>query len=465
MVEANFYLPNECWESIFAFLNHSDEDEHNHCCLKSLSLVSKHFLSITNAVQFSLNIYNPTRPFLYLLFKRFTNLTHLDFTCFRGDLDALLSQISCFRLNLTSLKISNQYAIPANGLRAFSRKITTLTSLTCSNLVSFDSTDLNLIAECFPLLEELDLSYPLNFINSYSYLLGVETLSTSLIKLRKINLTSHAYLNDQLLFQLFKNCKLLEEAVLLYCCQITNAGIASALRKRPSLRSLSLSNNKYAKHITLDFSDSLVSLRSLSCFDLLSLHISDELLSSIATIFLSLPLRRLVLQNCTGYSYYGIYCLLYNCRSIQHLDLQNATFMNDQCVAQLSLFLGDLRSVNLSKCSMLTHLALFVLARSCPSISEIKMEYTSIGKNIVENSNSSMDFVVNPRLKSLYLAHNSRLRSESLIMFASMFPNLQMLDLSYCYNISEESIYQVLKRCCKIRHLNLTGCNAVNYME
>jgi F-box/leucine-rich repeat protein 2/20 len=209
-----------------------------------------------------------------------------------------------------------------------------------------------------------------------------------------------------------------------------------------------------------------MSLRSLSCFELLSFHISDELLSSIAggivgIVFLSLPLRRLVLRNCTGYSYSGIYCLLYNCRSIQHLDLQNATFLNDQRVAQLSSFLGDLTSVNLSKCSMLTHLALFELIKSCPSLSEIKMEYTCIGKNRVEISNSLTDFVVNPQLKSLYLAHNRWLRNESLIMFASISPNLQLLDLSYCYNISEESIYQVLKRCCKIRHLNLTSCNAV----
>ncbi|MCI58689.1 F-box/LRR-repeat protein, partial [Trifolium medium] len=65
-------------------------------------------------------------------------------------------------------------------------------------------TDLNLIAECFPLLEELDLSN-----NCW---LKAEALSTALIKLRKVNLTSNAYLNDQLLFQLFKNCKHLEEA-------------------------------------------------------------------------------------------------------------------------------------------------------------------------------------------------------------------------------------------------------------
>jgi F-box/leucine-rich repeat protein 2/20 len=34
---------------------------------------------------------------------------------------------------------------------------------------------------------------------------------------------------------------------------------------------------------------------------------------------------------------------------------------------------------------------------------------------------------------------------------------LQLLDLEYCHNISE-GICQVLRKCCKIRHLNLARC-------
>lgn len=49
-------------------------------------------------------------------------------------------------------------------------------------------------------------------------------------------------------------------------------------------------------------------------------------------------------------------------------------------------------------------------------------------------------------------------------MFASMFPNL--LDLEKSSNdISEEVICQILKRCCKIRPLNLTYCNEVKLLR
>jgi hypothetical protein len=57
-----FYLPDECWECIFIFLNDDDNDRRY---LKSLSIVSKRFLSITNRVRFSLKFwYRPTIVFL-----------------------------------------------------------------------------------------------------------------------------------------------------------------------------------------------------------------------------------------------------------------------------------------------------------------------------------------------------------------------------------------------------------------
>jgi F-box/leucine-rich repeat protein 2/20 len=81
-----------------------------------------------------------------------------------------------------------------------------------------------------------------------------------------------------------------------------------------------------------------------------------------------------------------------------------------------------------------------------------------IGGKIVGNSVSLVEFGVHPQLKSLYLGDNSWLCDKIITMFASIFPNLQLLDLDSCRNISE-GICQVLRKCCKIRHLNLAGCS------
>jgi F-box/leucine-rich repeat protein 2/20 len=175
---------------------------------------------------------------------------------------------------------------------------------------------------------------------------GIETLSLALSKLRKINLSRHTYLNDQSLFHLFNNCKLLEEAILFGCNGITNAGIASALHVRPTMRSLSLTN------------------------------------------------------------------------------------YSDNCITLLAI------------------------VRSCPSLSDIKIEYSSSREtNYVDNSLINFN-VVSSQLKSLCLAGNTWLNDQSLAYMS--FPNLQKLDLSHCYQISEEGICQFLRTCSKIRHLNLS---------
>jgi len=49
-------------------------------------------------------------------------------------------------------------------------------------------------------------------------------------------------------------------------------------------------------------------------------------------------------------------------------------------------------------------------------------------------------------------------------MFASNFHNLQLLDLNCC-NLLSEGICQVLRICCKIRHLNLAYCKKVKLLE
>ncbi|PNX81665.1 F-box/LRR protein, partial [Trifolium pratense] len=193
-----------------------------------------------------------------------------------------------------------------------------------------------------------------------------------------------------------------------------------------------------------------------------SLIITDELLYSIAREVL--PLMRLDLQLCTNYSYNGILCLLSNCQGIKYLDLQGAYFLEDEHVVELSSLLRDLEFINLSWCAKLTKSALFTLTKNCPSLSEIKME--SIGSKSVHNSDSFVEFGVRPQLKSLYLGLNSWLSNESIIMFASVFPNLQLLDLWSFKPLNDisEGICEVLRKCSKIRHLKLNGCSRVNLL-
>jgi len=311
-----------------------------------------------------------------------------------------------------------------------------------------------MISNCFPFLEELDLGNPKSVLN-----VAENIMFLKLPKLRKVILSGHHYAYGSLLFHLCKNCEFLQEIVMSnnYC--ITDNDIASAIRKRPGLRSISFTRMTFRNL----FVESLVSLMGLACLDLSYTCISDKLLLSIAEK--GHPIKRLVLQGCFGYSYVGIYNLLSNCQFIQHLDLQNANFMSDKHVVELSLFLGDLVSINISNCASLNNVALFALLRSCAKLTDVKMEYTSIGKMSVENSYTFMYFGVYPQLKSLHLAHNIWLKDEDINMLAFVCPNLQLLDLSCCNHLSKEGIGQVLRKSSKIRHLNIAYCSRLKQLR
>ncbi|GAU15514.1 hypothetical protein TSUD_45510 [Trifolium subterraneum] len=264
-----------------------------------------------------------------------------------------------------------------------------------------------------------------------------------------------------------------------YSYDITNTGLAYALRDRPTLRSLSISSGnpfhqEYRKvFATSHFIDSLVSLKGLTCLVLAGLKISYDMLYSIARE--GLHLTKLVLKCCTRYSYAGIFCLLSKCRRFKHLDLEYVDFLNDHHVIQLSSFLGDLVSINLSHCDELTQSSLFTLSKNCPSLREIKME--RIGSKSVENFDSLGDFGQHPQLKSFYLGFNSWLSDENIIMFSSIFPNFQRLNLKGCVRISEvpklevlklaktkvgdETLYVISKNCGGLLELSLENCHDV----
>ncbi|RHN68564.1 putative leucine-rich repeat domain, L domain-containing protein [Medicago truncatula] len=237
---------------------------------------------------------------------------------------------------------------------------------------------------------------------------------------------------------------------MLECPLLTHAGIASAIYERPSLSSFSVGNfmePRESKNVTSYFIDSLVSLKHLTHLDLSLSCVTDDMLISVANE--DLPLRNLVLQDCCEYTYFGISYFLSKCRFVQHLNLQNAKFLNDDDnSSMLYPYLRDLVSINVSGCNMLTNVTLFAFPRHCPLLSDIRMESTSIGIGPLGEP------FVYRQVKSLHLANNSQLLNVNIDIFAFMFPNLQLLDLNSCPGISKD-IGNVLRRWGDIRYLEL----------
>jgi len=110
---SDLYLPDECWEYVFRFL--SDGDYHNNRSLKTLSVVSKEFLSNTNHLRFSITITVPNRLCLSRLLQRFHNLIYLNLIHNYGDrFRRVSSHASSIRMKCTqnnSVDNSNSFVV------------------------------------------------------------------------------------------------------------------------------------------------------------------------------------------------------------------------------------------------------------------------------------------------------------------------------------------------------------------
>ncbi|XP_057732929.1 uncharacterized protein LOC130948234 [Arachis stenosperma] len=411
------HLPDECWELILKHI--SDHLDH-----ESLSLVSRQLFFLTNRLRTDLSVLDPVPPLLPALLRRFPNLTTIKITrYFTGDINALLSQIALFDLpSLRSLDLSHQPTFPSHGLRQFSQKFPTLKSLNCS----FTPQDLGLIVECFPNLEEIDVSFPPNNSDEITDYSRVMAFASGLKKLRKVNVSGNRKFRNSHIFTLCQNCHFLEELIVLKSTSKLSVirQMANAIRQRPQLRSLAFSGS----HDKIsEFIDALVNLKGLTCLELSWSCISDEVLCAVAEE--GLPLRKLSLQ--------------YN--------LESTEYLNDQRVVELSLLLGNLNFVKLNRNGELTDLSLFAIMRNCPLITEIRMESTCLGKKKVEENFLVVNY---SHVKFLYLANNLWLGDRSLTILASVCPNLEIMDLSDC-RINSKGAIEVLRRCCKIQRLDL----------
>ncbi|BAT93376.1 uncharacterized protein HKW66_Vig0206140 [Vigna angularis] len=264
---------------------------------------------------------------------RFLGLGHRHLN---GHREGLLRQISQSGLELDLINLSNQRTFPVDGLRELGSNKKKLTVLICSNIGSLRDSHLVIIAYCFPLLDKLDISFPLN---SQASDFGVLRLSSMLENLRKINIS----------------------------------GIASAIRLRPGLSSIAFNIEKKRIHgpgltltpIDLNLIDSFRTLKRLTDIDLSNSVISDEFLFAVAE-GAGLLLKKLILQDCCNCTFSGISYVLSKCQSVQCLDLRKVDFLSDQCISKLSVFLLSLTTINLSGCCQLTNSTFFILTRNCP---------------------------------------------------------------------------------------------------
>ncbi|KAM7471648.1 hypothetical protein LguiA_009831 [Lonicera macranthoides] len=459
-------LPEECWELIFNRLHH-----HSH--LESPSLVCKRFLSLTNRLRHRLSVVDPTillHGTVSILIHRFQNLKFIDLSQLHGDLNPIVIEIARSSLsNLETLDISSKVILPTLGLKELGLRKKNLKVLRCANLQILRDSDLLVIGNSLPGLEELDISYPTNNYDPdfrYTNILptscegnvtdcGIEALWTNLRNLRKLAISGNEFITDRSLVALSLNCLFLREIEVFECSLITHKGIQFMLQNSPALSVLQLSEIYIPPASSLCV-DSLLLGRDLSTLDFYASTIPDEYLCAIAKA--RIPLKRFTLSGCSQFTFSGISLLLCTYQSLEYLSLINVPFLTDRLMSDLSQYLHSLAAIKLCSCYRLTSLTFFTLAKCCPLLHHIEMGTTSIGQH---DCLMVMEIVNNPEIKSLILERNSYLSDECLKKIVSVSPNLELLDLCSCQGISGGGITEIMKSCVKIKHLRINECGAI----
>ncbi|CAN4086437.1 unnamed protein product [Withania somnifera] len=455
-------LPVECWELIFHRLHHPSD-------LESFSLVCKQFLALTNRLRLNLSVIDSTlliHGTISKLIHRFFNLNSIDFSNCSADLDPVLVDLAnsvSYPSNLEQLDISNQKKLPIKGLKELGRKLKGLRVLTCRNVKLLRDYDLYVIADLFPFLEELDISYPSTeyFLDSEASKLavtdsGVEVLSVKLSSLRKIDVSGNHFITDRSLVALSMNCSNLQGIEMDDCPFVTLKGIIAVLCTCAALSWISVSEMHIAQS-TNGFGCLATSSRSLEKLEVSNSSISDEFLVMVANA--SLPLNTVSLCWCTDFTVSGISKLLCAYQSLKLLSLVQVEFLTDDCMNALSQYLRCLVTIDLSGCVRLTGLTFFTLARDCPSLEEVTMENAGFGtKNCFHNG------VKNPRIRAVSLASNWYLDDDSLMNVALMCPNVEFLDVSSCASLTVSGFISALEVCDKIRSLQLNNCPGIRHI-
>ncbi|XP_058215131.1 uncharacterized protein LOC131326378 [Rhododendron vialii] len=418
----------------------------------------------------------------------------------QSDIDGLVDdQIArSGLLNLRAIKFWCSTVPPRDGFRALAlhRNIkNNLKVLDCSGLISMQDSDLVLIADCFPRLEELKISEDSDMVNGEVAARitddGVEALASKLKELKKIVVKGEAcFITDKSLISLSTNCAKLRRLSLgINLHSLTSQKLISDKRiiylvakARPPLKKVKLVGlgGQYPKThgaVKLFFQTCQSTLKELTLRGWPLTHISDfaRYLSNLTSIDL---------DGCFGLTGDTFYILMKSCPlveiltmahtirqemdtfsqdylhknySMRHLNISKNMWLTDTTLENFGQVCPNLQFLSINGCPRLTNLGIGEVLKRCPAITQLNIDgLTQVSDFLRRNSDNS---VVN--LKTLN-ARGTHINDEGLAMIGNRCRNLQYLDIGLCKEVTDKGVMEVVTNCQRLRDINLIGCEKLS---
>lgn len=130
------------------------------------------------------------------------------------------------------------------------------------------------------------------------------------------------------------------------------------------------------------------------------------------------------------------------------------TDLDDDSIRNLCMYLANIVSVKLVSCRNLSIATFFILAKECPALSEIVLDFFSSSSVDIDYVHD-MDVGRNYRIATLNFYLNLHLKDEQLRQIAVTCPNLHSLDVRYCAKLTTQGILEILNHCPRIKHLRV----------
>lgn len=196
---------------------------------------------------------------------------------------------------------------------------------------------------------------------------------------------------------------------------------------------------------------------ALKSFNFSCTLIDGEALQTLATLS-GLALHRLELRSCDQLTNAGIITLVQLQTQLQHLDLSYSVRLTDAGLMEICRCLPNVRSLRLRRCRALTDSGIVQL-QSCR-----QLEVLDISECESITSRGLIDGVAKYRseqLRELYLSALN-ICQLAIVRVAEQFPELRVLDLSFCKNgCTNLAVQWICKHLRWLRTLNLEHCDKI----
>ncbi|KAK3308364.1 uncharacterized protein B0T15DRAFT_106438 [Chaetomium strumarium] len=390
----------------------------------------------------------------YFAYRDFVKRLNLSALAGRVNDGSVMPLAACTRVerltltgcaNLTDLGV---IALVSSSSRLYSLDVSMGPSSTTADVAFNDQiseTSIYAIAKHCPRLQGLNVSGCRRISNE-----SLIQLARNCRQIKRLKFNNCTQITDEAVLAFAENCPNILELDLHQCREIGNEPVSRVLTKGKSLRELHLANCDLvddSAFLSLPPNRTYENLRILnlgSCT-----RLTDRAVEKIVEV--APRLRNLVLQKCRNITDVAVYAISKLGKNLHYLHLGHCGHITDDAVKRLVNSCNRIRYIDLGCCTLLTDDSVTKLA-ALPKLKRIGLVKCS---NITDASVLALANA-NRRPRMRRDASGNIIGSD----YSTSQSCLERVHLSYCTNLTQDSIIKLLNSCPRLTHLSLTGVQA-----